>query len=264
VVCVSSASPQLARHDVAKASDSKPPFVQLDRDPSGGISQFVTPERTVAYGKSELAVLRLNRLVEQQSARLADMLHDDAGQVLASAHMEIQDVACDVSPSAQARLQQVRQHLHDVAEQLRRVSQELHPSIVDDLGLSDAITFISRTFTRRTGVKLAINVRLDGRYPTTLGAVVYRFLHEALTNIDKHAQATSASIAIAHDGGRLLCAVCDDGVGFDVAATLGRDTNRGLGLVLIRARLEAIGGTLDITSAPQQGTRLHAAIPLEP
>jgi signal transduction histidine kinase len=222
-----------------------------------------SPHLAIACGATELAARRLNTLVARQSARLAAVLHDEASQVLAFAHMAIEDVACDVAPPAQARLQQVRQHLHDVAEQLRRISHELHPNIVDDLGAGDAIEFISREFARRTGVKLAIDVHLDQHCPAALGAVVYRFVQEALNNIDEHAQAASASIAIARSGSQLQCVVSDDGVGFDVAATLARNAHHGLGLMLIRARFEAVGGTLDITSAPQQGTRLHAVIPLE-
>src|SRR6185295_2462866 len=193
----------------------------------------------------EPAVSRLNNLIELQSARLAAVLHDDTSQVLASAHMAIADVAGDASPLMQARLHQVRQHLHQVAEQLRRISHELHPSIVEDLGAVDAIKFVSRAFTGRTGVKLAIDVHLDERCPAPVGAVVYRFVQEALSNIDEHAHATSASIAIARDGSRLLCTVSDDGVGFDVEATLARNAVHGLGLMLTRARLEAIGGALE-------------------
>jgi len=212
----------------------------------------------------EPAVSRLNNLIELQSARLAAVLHDDTSQVLASAHMAIADVAGDASPLMQARLHQVRQHLHQVAEQLRRISHTLHPAIVDDLGASDAIKFVSRAFTRRTGVELAIDVNLGDRCPASVGTVVYRFVHEALSNIEQHAHSAYASITVARDGSRILCAVSDDGVGFDVEATLARSANHSLGLMLMRARLEAIGGALDITSAPQQGTRLGAVIPLEP
>jgi len=263
VVSVNSASPHLAGYDAGEPFVSKTVVVNLDRDANVSISHFVTPSYDVAYGKTEPAVRRLNNLVELQSARLAGVLHDDASQVLASAHMAIEDVAGDVSPLAQARLHQVRQHLHYVAEQLRRISHELHPAIVDDLGVSDAIKFVSRAFTCRTGVKLTIDVHLDERCPAPVGAVVYRFVQEALSNIDKHAHAGYASIAIARDGSQLLCTVSDDGVGFDVEAMFARNANHNLGLMLIRARLEAIGGTLDVTSAPQQGTCLSAVIPLE-
>jgi signal transduction histidine kinase len=223
---------------------------------------FAAPHDAVPLA-TELAARRLNSLIEQQSARLAALLHDDTSQVLASAHMAIEHLACDVPVEARTRLQEVRQHLHSVAEQLRRVSQELHPSIVEDLGVNKAIEFMLREFTRRTGVTLLASVQVDERWSAALGAVVYRFVEEALNNIDEHARATRASVTIACTGSRLLCTVSDDGVGFDVDRTLAGGANRRLGLELVRARLEASGGTLEVTSTPQRGTRLCAVIPLE-
>lgn len=211
----------------------------------------------------EAATRRLNTLLEAQSARIAGALHDEASQFLASAHMAIADIAQDVPPSVQARLQDVRLQLDEVAAQLRRVSHELHPSILDDLDPIDAVRSAARTFTRRTGVQLAIEAHMDGPCPPAAGGVVYRFVQEALTNIREHAQATAVSIAIAREGSRLVCTVRDDGVGFDVATTLACCGHRRLGLMLIRDRLEAAGGSLDITSAPRKGTRLRAVMPLE-
>jgi signal transduction histidine kinase len=244
----------------------RPPDAGIERrrDAIGSIGHFVTPGRDVTHGeKTELAMRRLNNLVELQSARIAGVLHDEASQILASAHMAIEDISRDASPPLQARLREVRLHLDEVAEQLRRVSHELHPSILDYRGGIDAIEFISREFARRTGIRVAITVHLDEPCPATVGAAVYRLVQEALTNIDEHAQAASASIVIAREGSRLLCTVSDDGVGFDVAATLSGNASQKLGLMLIRGRLEAVGGTLDITSAPQQGTVLRAVIPKE-
>ena len=234
------------------------------RDAGASVSPFVKAGPDLTRGRrTEAAMCRLNRLFEIQSARIAGVLHDEASQFLASAHMAIADIARDVPAPVQARLQEVRLHLDEVAQQLRRISQELHPGILDDLGLIDAIKFIGRAFTRRTGVQLAIDAHLDTPCPPTAGAAVYRFVQEALTNIGEHAEAASASITIAHEGSRLLCTICDDGAGFDVAAMLAQNVDSGVGLMLIRDRCEALGGTLDITSAPQQGTRLRATIPLD-
>ena len=246
-----------------EAPGSPPRIVKLDgHDPR--FSHVVTPGRDVRHRQgTDAAMRRLNRLLELQSARIAGELHDEASQFLASAHLAIADISRDVPPPVQARLQQVRLHLDEVAKQLRSISDELHPSILDDLGLVQAVEFISRAFTRRTGVRLAIEADLDQPCPAAVAAVVYRLVQEALRNIGEHARAASASIAIAREGSRLVCAICDDGAGFDVAATLGRNANHSLGLLLIRDRLEAVGGTLDITSAPQHGTHLRAVVPLE-
>jgi two-component system, NarL family, sensor kinase len=215
-------------------------------------------QRGVAGG----AASRLNNLLQVQSSRIAGVLHDDVSQVLAAAHMTIEEIAASAPETTQARLRQVRAHLHGVAEQLRRISHELHPTILDVLPVTDAIAVVARAFTRRTGVHVTTDLRLDERCPAIVDAVLYRIVEEALTNIDAHARASLASIDVAREGSRLFCTVCDDGVGFD-DPVVARQAHRGLGLTLLRGRLEAIGGTLDIRSAPQQGTRVSAVIPVE-
>jgi signal transduction histidine kinase len=228
------------------------------------IGHFVTNAIDVTHAtRTEAARRRLNSLLEAQSARIAGALHDEASQFLASAHLAIAAIAQDVPPPVQVRLQEVRLQLDEVAEQLRRVSDELHPSILDDLDPIDAIRSAARTFTRRTRVQLAIEARMDEPCPPAVGAILFRFVQEALTNIGAHARATTASVSIAREGSRLVCAVRDDGVGFDVAATLACCGHRRLGLMLIRDRLEAAGGSLDIASALRKGTRLRAVMPLE-
>jgi signal transduction histidine kinase len=211
----------------------------------------------------EAATEQLNGLLELQSSRIAGVLHDEVSQVLAAAHMAIEEVAEESPAAVRARLHGVRRHLHEVAAQLRRISHDLHPGILEHMEVADAIACTSRAFTRQTGVQLKVAVDLDRPCSPTIDAVVYRFVQEALTNIGAHAHAACASITLAREGTRIVCTVSDDGVGFDVPGTVARTPNGGLGLRLIQGRLEALGGTLEITSAPQHGTRLRAAIPAE-
>jgi signal transduction histidine kinase len=247
-------------------NDDAAVYIDSELPPNG--DHPVMADRTAASDAAasarriELAPRRPNDVIDLQAARISDVLHDNASQVLASIHMTIEDIAYDVPAAVQARLQRVRQHLHEVAEQLRRISHELHPRIVDDLGAVGAIRFIARTFARQTGVRLAIDVRVD-ECPAAIGAVVYRLVHEGLANIGAHARASAASITIAREGSRLVCTVCDDGIGFDAAALPARPIDRAPGLALIRARVEAAGGALAVTSGPQQGTCLRADFPLE-
>jgi signal transduction histidine kinase len=209
------------------------------------------------------AARRLNALIERQSGRIAAVLHDDVSQVLAATHMTLEDIACDVPPAVQARLRQVRAHLHQVEEQLRGISRQLHPAVVEDFGLADAVTFASRAFSRQTGIQLALSIRLDVPCSDRTADVAFRVVQEALANIAAHAHATSASIGISAQGTHLLCTVCDDGDGFDPERAQATDGHPRLGLQLIRARVEAIGGAFDVASIPRQGTRLRAIVPLE-
>ena len=230
--------------------------------PNWGDSVAVTATVTTTGERiHEAAAGRLNVLLSVQSARIAGVLHDDVSQALAAAHMAIEEAASDAPEAARVSLRLVRRQLHEVAEQLRHISHELHPGILDHLGVADAINAVSRAFTRRTGVLLTVSVQLDERCPASVDSVLYRLIEEGLSNIERHARAASASIAVERDGAHLVCTICDDGAGFD-AATLARGANHGLGLRLLCGRLEALGGTLDVMSAPHQGTRLHAVIPV--
>jgi len=201
-------------------------------------------------------------MIEQQSARIADVLHDESSQLLASAHLALEDAASDASAPVSARLRQARQYLDTVAEQLRRISHELHPSIVDDLGAIDAVQFASRTFAQHTGIPVSIALQWKKPCSAAVGDVVYRLVQTSLANVRDHARASAASITIARERSCILCTIVDDGIGFDVAAALAPGPKHGLGLRLIRARIEALGGTLAITSS-RQGTRLCAVIPAE-
>jgi two-component system, NarL family, sensor histidine kinase NreB len=234
------------------------------RDESGRISHIVSTGRDITHRKrTEEALRRLNNQLELESARIAGVLHDEAGQFLTAAHITIADIARDVPPSVQARLQQVRQHLDQVEAQLRRLSHELHPGILDDLGLLDAITFIANSFARRTGILMAIDADLEQPCSRPVAVVVYRLVQEGLTNMGKHSRATSGTIVLKREGSLLRCSIRDDGVGFDPEEALAPDGNRGIGLKLIQDRLEAVSGELQIVSAPGHGTELRMTIPTE-
>ena len=233
------------------------------RDAGGTITHFVSTGRDITERRRiEQALRRLNNELENQAARIAAVLHDEAGQFLASAHITLSAVARDLPPEMRSRVQLVRSHLDQAEEQLRHVSHALHPRMLDDLGLTDAVHFLSTTFGRRTGVSVQVDVAVDGPCPRLVEAVFYRFVQEALNNIGKHAKATRVSIRLEREAHRLCCTVCDNGVGFAVDALHERESFS-LGLTLIRDRLEAVGGTLAIVSAPAAGTQLHATVPLE-
>ena len=119
------------------------------------------------------------------------------------------------------RLANVR-GLLDKIEQLRHMSHELRPTILDDLGLKPALEFLADGVWRRTGLKVVVDGSPGGRLPTPIETALYRIVQEALTNVTKHARATRVSIVLERSGPFLRCAIHDDGAGFDVAAVLAR------------------------------------------
>jgi signal transduction histidine kinase len=227
------------------------------------ITHFVAAGRDITERKrTEEALRRLNAQLEREAERIAHMLHDEAGQFLTSVHISLADVARDLPAPARTRMSEVRTHLEEIEAQLRRLSHEMRPRILDDLGLAAALEFLASGVMQRTGIVVITEVIMDERLPPVVETTLYRFVQEGLTNAGKHARPQRINVAISRDAQTVRCAVRDDGVGFDAAEVFARRGESSLGLVGIRDRVEALGGTLTIASHPGQGTELNALIPL--
>jgi signal transduction histidine kinase len=155
----------------------------------------------------------------------------------------------------------VKKHLDDVYQQLRHLSHELRPTILDDLGLVPALEFLSEGVARRTGLRVAVQSSPRVRLAPPLETALYRVVQEALTNINKHAQATTVKIQFGTSGKTVRCAIVDDGVGFDPGGARPHAVGAGIGLLGIREKLQPLGGVLKIESAPGRGTKLVITVP---
>jgi len=230
--------------------DGKPVGVQ-------GIARDVTERR-----RAQEALRRLNAALEDEAKRIAHALHDEAGQLLAAVYLAVADVARELPSPERERLGRIWVLLDEVDDQLRRLSHELRPTILDDLGLGPALEFLAGGTSKRTGLSIAVEGSTDGRLSPAIETAVYRSVQEALNNVTRHAKATCVRIELRCEPEAIRCVVRDDGIGFDVPGVQARRGDRGLGLVGIRERLHAIGGRLQIASAPGQGTELLMTIPL--
>jgi len=233
------------------------------RDASGAITHFISTGRDITERKrTEQAVRRLNQQLEQETTRIANLLHDEAGQFLTSAHILLADLGRDLPAAGREQVQVVRRHLDQVEESLRTLSHDLHPRTLTDLGLVAALRFRAELFSRRTGVTAVVEAVEADRLPHGIEVAVYRLAQEALTNAGKYARASRVTIALARSGPRVTCSVQDDGCGFDPAQVAARDTPT-LGIENMRDRIEALGGTLEIVSRAGEGTLVRAVLPVE-
>jgi signal transduction histidine kinase len=208
---------------------------------------------------------RLNETLEQEIQRIAHAVHDEAGQLLFAARLAMFSVAHDIDPSLQGRLQEVGAILDQVEKQLRRLSHELRPTILDDLGLVPALEFLADSISKRVGLSIRIQSSLkdQDRYAQKIETAMYRVIQEALANVTKHAHAQNVEIRLTRVAKHLHCLVHDDGVGFDAPNVLSCTERGGLGLIGIRERLNAVGGTLQIDSVIGGGTELLVKITVE-
>ncbi len=214
------------------------------------------------YQESALALRRLNEMLEEEAKRIAHALHDEAGQLLTSVHLALEEIASAL-PDTRERLRAVRGLLDGIEDQLRRLSHELRPTILDDLGLVPALEFLAQGISSRAGITIRVVATSEKRLPPAVETALYRIVQAALSNVARHAEAKSARVDIRREEARIVCRVRDDGKGFAVVEGPARQGERGLGLVGIRERLRAIGGALEIDATPGTGTELLITIPLE-
>jgi signal transduction histidine kinase len=222
------------------------------------LSSFEMAHR--AAREANVALRRMNELLEEQRRRISHELHDQAGQFLASVYLALDEMARDLPPAALARVQTVKDRLDQVEEQLRRLSHELRPTILDDLGLLPALELLAEGVSGRHAVTINVSGPRDARFPSAVETALYRVAQEALNNVAKHARASHVELSVAAADGKVCCIIRDDGIGLP-PATRG-DRIGGLGLIGMRERLVPLGGTLRIDSAPGAGTEISAAIPL--
>jgi signal transduction histidine kinase len=211
---------------------------------------------------ASLALRRLNETLEAEVKRIAHSLHDEAAQLLVSADLAIDEVAWGLSANVRDRLEKIRAPLHQCAAELRRLSHELRPPILDDLGLVPALEFLAQGVSHRIHLPVAVVGSIERRFPAAVEAAVYRSVQEALANIAKHAHASMATIELRQTSTELQCVVRDDGAGFDPSAVLKKQAQRGLGLISIRERLNGVNGSCELTSAPGKGTELFISVPV--
>ena len=206
---------------------------------------------------------RLNQMLEEEARRIAHALHDDAGQILVTVHLALQEAASGLPPRSRARLEKVRDLLDEIEKRLRRLSHELRPTVLDDLGLLPALEYLAQGVASRSGIPIVVEGPRTPRLPPAYETALYRVVQEALRNASKHALARRVNIRFSVEPGVICCLVKDDGRGFDVAAAMAPKGERGLGLIGMRERLVAVGGRLAIDSAPGRGTELRITIPWE-
>jgi signal transduction histidine kinase len=212
------------------------------------------------FREANTVLRRLNDMLEAQSKRIAYALHDEAAQLLVPLHLGLAEVGHKVTPDVATDLQGMRGLLDAIEERLRNLSHELRPPILDDFGLVPALEFLCNSVSKRWGIPVHLHAAIDGDLAATVETTLYRITQEALTNVAKHARATSAKVSLVRTADTVVCSIHDNGVGFDAA---GAGDQPGLGLSEIRERVMGLGGTLSVGSTPAGGTELTVKIPLE-
>jgi signal transduction histidine kinase len=220
-------------------------------------------EVTEARGQLKDLSARLVQVQEQERRSLSQELHDEVGQSLSALLIGLSNLSAAIGSPApdqvESEIGALRRIVESTVREVRNITLLLRPSMLDDLGLLPALEWQAREVSRQNG--LIVNVAASGvpdNLPDEYKTCIYRVTQEALHNIARHAGAATVRVLAQCDANRLMLSIQDDGRGFDVART------RGLGLLGMQERVEHLGGTLQVTSEPGNGTLVSAVLPLIP
>ncbi len=248
--------------------------VMLASDKQGADRRFTEEDRRLAETFASRAAIAvelstrvtresLTRVVaaqELERRRLARELHDETGQALTSILLGLKGLEETEDPEARREaLASLRELVSATLRDVRRLAVELRPSALDDFGLEPAVQRLGQTFSEQTGIRFDVEAHLgQERLPAEVETALYRIIQEALTNVVKHAQASSVSVVVTRQAEAAVAVIEDDGRGFDPA----RSSGGGLGLTGMRERIGLLDGRLQVESSPGGGTTIVAEVPL--
>jgi signal transduction histidine kinase len=205
---------------------------------------------------------RLLLVQEEERSRIARELHDDLGQSLTALKMDVLGLLAkagsDVRPSALS--ERIIRTIDSTVTAVQRISSELRPSVLDDLGLVVAIESEAQLFEERSGIECELSLQADTAIEQSRATAIYRIVQEALTNVVRHSNATRVELRLRQRAGELLLEVRDDGRGVTLEQIADPSS---LGLIGIRERAHLIGGTVHIEGVAGRGTIVSVRIPLD-
>jgi len=185
--------------------------------------------------------------------------------LLAAVYITLDEIAKRVPTIATTWVNKAKMILDQVEQRLRELSHELHPTILNDLGLRPSLEFLTGQISKRTNIKCKFEAYMNERLSPALEITLYRVVQQALNNVVRHADATDVHIRLVEDEEFVQCSIQDDGVGFngEEVSKRVRKPGAGLGLHGMQERVETMNGTFRILSAPGSGTKLFVTIPKE-
>ncbi len=227
-------------------------------------------ERTRTEDRLKLVSHKIVRMQEEERRRVARELHDGINQLLVSVKYKIESFANNFNQTGKAALDDVQKalsFLEEAISEVRRISHDLRPSVLDDLGLSPALSNLTRQFSERNQIDVVIeegNSYTFDRLPIDVETAMYRIVQEALTNIEKHANASKVVIHMTQTDKDVTIRIEDNGEGFNIQkATRTTITTQSMGLRNMRERIELLQGKFFMHSDVGKGTFLEVTAPLK-
>ncbi len=231
----------------------------------GGIAIERAKVQEILRGNREQLQALTSQLLtaqEEERRRISRDLHDDVNQRLAVLALKIQTAQKGLPETDPffKNLQELYDEVAELSDDVRHLAYQLHPSVLDDLGLKLALQALIDDFSKWEGVPISFTAhQVPAKLPSDVATCMYRLVQEALRNIAKHAQASKVDVDLGMSNKGLYLSVKDNGIGFDPHA---KSAQKGLGLLSMKERIRLQHGTLTITSQPKKGTEISTWLPL--
>lgn len=227
-------------------------------------------EEALKESQSRLQLLssHLLNIQEKEWRRLAFELHDDLGQSLTVLKLKLRDIKKRQSADSvglNADCDHLNAYVDHIIDKVRRLSHDLCPSCINDLGLDESINMLAEEFSRHTHLKVTIETEPIGDiFQLQDQTYIYRIVQESLNNIQKHAKARNISIKVERRSSYVDIQIADDGIGFNKKGDGVKGENQfGLGLTAMQERARMMGGTMSVSSTIGSGTQIEVNIPFE-
>ena len=241
----------------------------IDDEPVGfqHIGRDVTEERRM-QNNLRYYLNQITRAQEEERKRISRELHDDTAQALFAISRQMDNFIRDnlTLPEQKRKiLQDIRQRIGVTLQGIRRFSQDLRPSIIDDLGLMPAVKWLVKQKSEESGIDILLKITgKEQRLLPEMELILFRIIQEGLNNISKHASASEAEVQVGFEDSRVDVSIVDNGQGFELPQSVGDLSPSGkLGLVGMQERVSLINGSLIIKSEPGKGTEVKVSVPLE-
>lgn len=229
------------------------------------ITELKKSEKVILASEKELHLLSYQLLTaqEKERKRLAIGLHDELGQALTVLKLKLGLILSSEKP--RESLNEVVLYVDDIIDKTRRISKDLSPAILEDLGLLPALMGLIETNKQYFDIEAEIDVPEEKDFFSKENRIIiYRIVQECLTNIGKHANATHVVVSAKQQNGYAVFQISDNGMGFDIKEVFARPPHeRGMGLAAMQERVRMLGGTLEMKSTIEEGTQIVFSVPCE-
>ena len=224
-------------------------------------------ESKIMQEQLRLLSRRVISVQEEEKKRISRDLHDVVAQMLNGINLRLAELKSGLKADAKGfskKIHSTQRLVEKSVDVVHRFARELRPAVLDDLGLLAALQSLVKTYSKQTGIRVYLKVFAGvidlGNDEST---VLYRVAQEALTNVSRHASASQVSMSIRKHGESVRMIIKDNGRSFDVKKVLHAKRRKGLGLLGMRERVEMVGGTFVVESAPGKGTTIRMDIPIK-